>query len=400
MTIADTGYRVLSPRASLADLGNIIVDPIPDGAQCFVNAVKETYYLDKHSGAPLAPPIVVSGASSVYLGARWHQNPGPTGPVGPVGPVGPQGIAGLVKYDFGIFEARPLIASAAYSDCHLWAWTDLTYSGTAGQTGATDLTLEAYRDTQQIKAFARHDQNNSISLDAQHLHQWCGTAVEFHLHLLPMGSVSGNAYFTGRYFFGNILDVLPAAVSWTPFAVPVPIVGTNQYKRQMSGLFLSPPPVTPTFSSILSIFFMRNGTDGNDTYTSNKDHGTLAANLCIESYDVHYQAFLLGSEEEHSGVIRQNPAEIVFDPSWNAGSVYLQMVVKSDLGNSCSFQLYDMTAAAAVGGSQVTITSSSYAMLEVGPLALAAGTHSYIIQARYNAGADEPKLASARFVVR
>jgi len=318
---------------------------------------------------------------------------------------GPQGAQGSVGgdgafYDFGLYEARPLAASAIYSDLLLWSWTDLTYPGVAGQTGATDLTLEAYRDTGQIKAFFRHDQNNSVSIDYQMAHEWAGTAVHLHLHLIPMANGAGNLYFTGAFFFGSPTEVLPAVVGWSPIVVTEPVLAADQYQRRLVELAVCPPPGTPLNSSILSVRFVRSGTSPNDTYDTNKDHGTLAANVCLESYDIHYQRLLVGSEEEYSGTVIANPARLLFNPAWSLGNVYLQVVVKSDLGNACSFQLYDVTGAAAVAGSVVTVSSASYAMVEVGPLALGAGTRDYIIQGKYDAAADEPKLAWARFVVR
>jgi len=319
------------------------------------------------------------------------------------GPQGAQGATGAAAYDFGLYEARPLAASAVYSDLHLWSWTDENFPGTEGQTASTDLTLEFYRDTTQIKAFLRHDQDNAVSIDYQMPHEWAQTPVYLHLHLIGMAAVGGNAYFTAQYFFGNDAEVLPALAGWTSIApVAFPIAGADQYRRQICGLGLIPPPAIPTVSSILSVKFVRAGDNLLDTYSTNKPTppGTGTANLCLESYDIHYQRLLVGSEEQYSGLVPANPARLFFDPAWSLGNVYLQVVVKSDLGNACSFQLYDVTGAAAVAGSTVTVSSASYAMVEVGPLALGAGTRDYIIQGKYDAAADEPKLAWARFVVR
>lgn len=57
---SDTNYRLLSSRRRLQGVGdaealsNIVVDPIPDGAHCFVMSEQQLYYLDKQSGAPAA----------------------------------------------------------------------------------------------------------------------------------------------------------------------------------------------------------------------------------------------------------------------------------------------------------------------------------------------------------
>jgi hypothetical protein len=397
---ATPAYRLLTSLSSLLGvngLEGINTHPLNQGALVLVGAA--LFRLDRDS---LDPPDGVNVIEPLAGPGRWLRFVGDEGPQGPQGAQGPQGDTGVtaVSYDFGLYEARPLESSAAYSDLHLWSWTDENFPGTAGQTGATDLTLQDYRDTNQIKAFFRYDQDNEINIDYQLKHEWAKTAVRLHLHLVPMGSADGDAYFTGRFFFGGPVDVLPAAVGWTPIATIEPILGVNQYKRQLAEICVCPPPVTPGSSSILSVHLIRNGTSATDTYTSNKDHGTPQANLCLESYDIHYQRYLVGSEEEASGVLHANPARLFFDPAWSPGSVYLQVVVKSDLGNACSFQLYDVTGAAAVAGSVVTVSSASYAMVEVGPLALGAGTRDYIIQGKYDGAADEPKLAWARFVVR
>jgi hypothetical protein len=301
-----------------------------------------------------------------------------------------------------VFEARPLIASASYTDLLLWSWTDLSYPGVFGQTASTDLNIEQYRDTGQYKAFFRHDQDNFVHIDYQQLHEWAGTPVYLHLHLIPMANAAGNAYFTGYFFFGNPIAELPALVSWTPILHTFPILAADQYIRRITQLAVCPPPGTPGYSSILSVRFARQAASPNDTYDTNKPTppGTGAANLCLEAYDIHYQRLLVGSEEEYTGTMVANPARMIFDAAWAVGSVYLQLVVKSDGGNPCSFRLWDRTADSAIAGSVVTTSSTSYVMLEVGPLALGAGVREYQVQGKYDVGADEPKLGAARFVVR
>jgi hypothetical protein len=308
---------------------------------------------------------------------------------------------------FGVFEARPLSASTSYANLYLWSWTDKTYPGTAGQTTITDLTLEDYRDTGQVQAFCSHNQDNRVSVDFQMPHYWAGTDVMLHVHVKPMASGTGDAIWVGSYFFGSVGEAVPAASGWTAIGpVTQSIAPSDQYVREIVSLATCTAPSTPGHSDILSCWFERQGSSASDTYTASKDHGTAAANICIEAYDIHYQALVAGSEEQFTGSVGINPTRMVFNPQTFRGDLWLRLLVKCDAGNACSFRLYDVTGDAAVqltagGDAEVTnITSTSYTWVSIGPLSLTSGEREYRIQAKYNSTADEPKCASAMFVVR
>ena len=96
-------YRLLSPRDTLlgstgAALENGIVDPLEDGALCWVNAENALYYLDKESLAAPAPPLVIATSRGAGVPGRWIRaaaaGVGPTGDTGPTGDAGPTGDTG------------------------------------------------------------------------------------------------------------------------------------------------------------------------------------------------------------------------------------------------------------------------------------------------------------------
>lgn len=301
---------------------------------------------------------------------------------------------------FGLYEARPLTSSSSYSNLHVWYWNDLRFDALNADKQQNLVTTEVYRDTPQLKEFARHDRDTQFHIDAQMPHTWAQTDARLHVHLIPMAAGNGDAYFSGQYFFAGQGDETPATASWTSYTQAIALTSGQQYTKQYRSVVTCAAPASPGSSDILSIFLQREGTDPLDTYTTVKDHGTAAANLCIESIDLHIQELLVGSEEEFSGVLQANPSCIIFDPDYHRGDIYLRMAIKSDAGNSCSFQLYDVTGGAAVSGSSATTTTTSYEVVEVGPLTLTSGARQYRVQAKYDSSADEPKLAFARFVVR
>lgn len=301
--------------------------------------------------------------------------------------------------EFGILEARPLASSTTFSDMTIWSWNDEKFPAITAQAGQTDWIIEAYRDTGQRKIFFRHDQNNELHGDIQMSHRWAKTPVYLHFHTIPMAAAAGDVYWTGWFHFGAIGEELPAIASWTSVASVQAIIASDQYKKRAHGIAQCMPPASPTSSSILSIRILRSGTDPTDTYSLGKDHGTQQANLCVESYDVHYQELLVGSANEYSGDVIANPAAMEFDASYHHGSFFLRISAKSEGGEECEFRLYDITDDAVVNGTAMT-SSSEYTVIELGPLTLAQSMHRYVIQGRHTGAYSEPRVSSAKFVVR
>jgi hypothetical protein len=303
-------------------------------------------------------------------------------------------------------EARPLAASTSYSDLKVWSWTDLYFDARTGDRNQAALTVEEYRDTPQLKGFVRHDRDNELHLDYQMPHEWAGTAVNLHVHLIPMANGSGDAYFSGQYVVGGNGDELPANASWTPISAAITLTAAEQYKKQYRGIATLAAPASPGASDVYSVYLQREGLNVADTYTTNKDHGTGAANVCIESVDIHYQRLLMGSEEPFSGSVSLNPTRFFFDPDLVKGDHFVWICAKCDSGNACSFRLWDVTDGDVVqlvaGGDAETtnITGTTYAWYEIGPVTFDSAMHEYRIQGKYNSTADEPKVAAVKLVVR
>jgi len=71
-------YRLLTPR-TLAELGNLLVDPVPDGALCWVTDEESPWYLAKGSLAALSASIIATGRG-VGARGRWIKfSPGGAG---------------------------------------------------------------------------------------------------------------------------------------------------------------------------------------------------------------------------------------------------------------------------------------------------------------------------------
>jgi len=307
-------------------------------------------------------------------------------------------------YPIGLREARPLVSSSSFADLYIWSWTDEKFPAITGQSNQTDWTVEAYRDTGQLKVFFRHDQDNQLHGDVQMPHEWAGTDVEFHLHTIPMASGTGNVYWSGAYAFVNPDAALPAAASWTAISQTQSVAPADQYVRQIVELATCTAPVSAKHSAILSFRLARLGDNPSDTYTTSKDHGTAAANLCIESYDVHYQRMLEGSMDEYDGRPILNHTRFLYEQSsggvtYDNSGLFVQLDARSRGGNEVEFQLWDINEAAQKG-SAVTTSSTSFVQLLIGPLTLADGLRDLRVRARYTGTADEPIVGRVRVLIK
>lgn len=298
---------------------------------------------------------------------------------------------------FGAAEARPLASAATFADLEVWSWEDEKFPAITGQQQQIDWTIEGYRDTGQLKVFFRHDQQNQLHGDVQMAHHWAGTAASLHLHTIPMANGDGGARWVGAYHFGNLGAELPALASWTSIAVTQAIVAADQYDRKTVSIASCAPPSVPGHSDHISFKLTRDGDAAEDTYTTNKDHGTGAANLCLESYDVHYQRLLTGSFDLTSGRPVVNPARIWFEQVSGGGAVTVEALVRSVGGAEVEFQVWDV-AAAAQQGSAVTTSSTSYTRIKFGPFTPADGVRELRIRGRYTGTAEEPVCVAARLL--
>jgi hypothetical protein len=177
-------------------------------------------------------------------------------------------------------------------------WSDML--GPAAQAGGVAaLTQEGYRDTGHELLFFRHDQSDALHFQFQMSHTWkAGTAVKFHLHVVPMSAGSGTVAFTYRYIAIGVGDEIPALATWGSASMTRDFTAADQHKSSiipsisidMTGL---------AESAIVLVSVARN--PAADTYETAKVGGTAAANVAILSADLHYQIDKSGTVDEFPG---------------------------------------------------------------------------------------------------
>jgi len=107
------------------------------------------------------------------------------------------------------------------------------------------------------------------------------------------------ASFDGYYTWSRVAGAaIPALASWTPWSATVSVDPGDVYVQKIMSVGLITPPAWAVESTIFLLYVRRFGTDASDTYDTNKDHGTVAANLGILSADLHYQIERAASEIE------------------------------------------------------------------------------------------------------
>lgn len=170
-------------------------------------------------------------------------------------------------------------------------WVDVFPMSAAQGSGNAALTAQVFRDTPGIYPFFRHDQDDLIHFVYQMPHNWvAGTAVDPHLHVIPVGPGGGDAYFRVRWawsYVGSGGLALPALATWGDAHKPITFTQAQQYIEQPASLGPITPPAWAKASAHLHVTCQRLGTDPLDTYTASNPHGTGAANLCLVSADCH-----------------------------------------------------------------------------------------------------------------
>ncbi len=183
-------------------------------------------------------------------------------------------------------------------------WDDL--QGPVAQAGGVSaLTFEQYRDAPYFAHFMRHDQDDALYYIYQLPHSWQrGTAVRLHMHFTPMSTwvpapATKTIYMEVAYCWVPDEAEVPAAVGWTTTPVGVVVPPTYQHIDRYAALLTIAYPVSaPKESSLLRARIRRLGTDPSDTYNDNKVGGTVAANVAVWDFDVHYQKNKAGTVPE------------------------------------------------------------------------------------------------------
>lgn len=181
-------------------------------------------------------------------------------------------------------------------------WDDLVGVIHEG-TGGSALTYQEYRDTGFFMRFFRHNQDDKLFVTYQMPHEWNHGAVTPHMHVVPMASGSGNVRMDFVYTWTHVGGALSGSAGWTTGSIDTTYTPADQYQQKIIALGTVTPPAASSIDSAIFVVKMeRNaagGDGGSDTYTTNKDHGTGAANLGLLSFDLHYQKEKAGSVSQY-----------------------------------------------------------------------------------------------------
>ena len=170
--------------------------------------------------------------------------------------------------------------------------------GNVEQTRRRGFVSENYRDTNTEVEFIKHNQVSYMDGAIQFDHDYIlDSEIRLHVHHVPMANASGDVRFEWQYTFAIPGHEVPAVASWTTGHTILSLTAGDQYKHKADTLFtLTPSGAAP--SSILLFQVSRNTSHADDTYTTDKDHGTAAANLGILYFDAHYRKGSPGTATE------------------------------------------------------------------------------------------------------
>ena len=160
-------------------------------------------------------------------------------------------------------------------------------------------TTEVYRDTDYRMDFLSYNQDDEIHMRFQLSHSYeLETNMKLHVHAIPMTNTGGNVYWEYQWFWGKIGIEVPALSGWNSGTIITPVAAEDRYKEKVYNLLDLTNANESDESSILRVVLIRRGTDVNDTYSANKDHGTGAANFAIDYLDCHFKSNKIGSDNE------------------------------------------------------------------------------------------------------
>jgi hypothetical protein len=165
--------------------------------------------------------------------------------------------------------------------------------------GSSSWTTEEYRDTNFRMPFLSNNQDDDIHQVYQMTHRYDGESnAKLHLHALPMASASGIVYLEYQWCWLPAGVEIPALSGWNTGNISLSVDAADQYKGKIYSLLDMVNSNNAGESSILRLYISRLGTNVNDTYSGNKDHGTGAANFGIDYFDLHIGCNKVGTDND------------------------------------------------------------------------------------------------------
>lgn len=175
------------------------------------------------------------------------------------------------------------------------SWTDLRGSVQEGLSLSALTAQEVPNSSDVVFKCFRHDQDDDLSMIFQFPHQWDGTSVYPHLHIMPLAAGAGDIAFTWKYAWlpvGGKLDGYS-----TPQTVTTSVTADDMYRHIVVGLGeVAPSMGRGSTSDHLVVHVYRDASE--DSYTTSKAWGTAAANVAALDVDVHHRRYLFGSREQ------------------------------------------------------------------------------------------------------
>lgn len=185
-------------------------------------------------------------------------------------------------------------------------WDDIKPNLVSVGSGSAALDRKAIRTGAPLYDHFVRNQTDVLIYSFQTEHGWDGTIVRPHAHVIPTSlvvgdsaTVLGNVYWLFRWAWTGIGTGLkiPVGSAWTNLNITQPITIGNQMEELIVGPSITPPSGLP-LSAHLHVEMSRLGTNALDTYDSDSESGTAAANLALVSVDCHARRIRTGSKYE------------------------------------------------------------------------------------------------------
>lgn len=250
-----SGAGYAQPVADLTALAALATDGLPDGSLVYVNSVDDIYTLETTGSYTDDGHTVIDGLD----GGAW-----------------------IARY-----EGR---------------WDDQQGDISQGAGQAASLSYDTFRNTPWRVYCMRHDINPEMHFVYQMDHSWRYDLPVFpHLHVLPLAdpASSEDAYFEYSYVWTRpnyASNPIPVLSGWTSSTLTITVDPGDVFVQKIVSLGEVTPPSWARESSVFILYIKRAGTNGNDTYDTNKGFGSVAAaNLGLLSADIHFRKDKVGT---------------------------------------------------------------------------------------------------------